>query len=194
MVAVRPGSVRHARSSGRSGVKIADGFASEEAAIACGVSGPVGSRWFRERGGMPSIQLTPLSGRYLSFAEREEIALLTERGLGVRAVARSLGRAPSTISRELRRNAATRGGRVEYRASIAQWKAELAARRPKTAKLVSNDELRAYVQDRLAGTITGPKGEPVRGPEVRWIGRNKPRRQDRRFGPRRGVQSRSRTG
>ncbi len=49
-------------------VKIAEGLSSEEAAIASGVSAPVGVRWFRERGGMPSIQLTPTSGRYLSFA------------------------------------------------------------------------------------------------------------------------------
>src|SRR5436309_2315387 len=61
-------------------MKIAEGLSSEEAAIACGVSGPVGVRWFRERGGMPSIQLTPLSGRYLSFAERDDIALLRGRG------------------------------------------------------------------------------------------------------------------
>ena len=53
-------------------VKIAEGLTSEDAAVACGVSGPVGSRWFRERGGMPTIQLTALSGRYLSFVEREE--------------------------------------------------------------------------------------------------------------------------
>ncbi len=122
--------------------KVAEGLSSEDAAIACGVSGPVGSRWFRERGGMPLIQLTELSGRYLSFAEREEIALLRVQGHGVRAIARQIGRSPSTISRELRRNAATRSGRLEYRASIAQWKAELAARRAKTAKLVSNERLR----------------------------------------------------
>lgn len=108
-------------------IKTAEGLSSEDAAKACGVSGPVGSRWFRERGGMPSIQLSPLSGRYLSFAEREEIALLRAQGLGVRGVARQLGRSPSTISRELRRNAATRSGRLEYRAGIAQWKAELQA-------------------------------------------------------------------
>src|SRR5204862_161833 len=100
-------------------MKIAEGLSSEEAAIACGVSGPVGVRWFRERGGMPSIQLTPLSGRYLSFAEREDIALLRGQGLAVRAIARTLGRFPSTISRELRRNAATRGGQRDYRASTA---------------------------------------------------------------------------
>src|SRR3990172_7587957 len=162
-------------------IKIAEGLSSEEAAKACGVSGPVGSRWFRERGGMPSIQLSPLSGRYLSFAEREEIALLRAQGLGVRAVARRLGRSPSTISRELRRNAATRGGRLEYRAGIAQWKADLHAGRPKTAKLVSNDRLRDYVQDRLAGPIARPDGAPIPGPEVRFVGRRHGRRADRRW-------------
>ena len=162
-------------------VKIAEGLTSEDAAIACGVSGPVGSRWFRERGGMPSIQLSPLAGRYLTFAEREDIALLRVQGLGVRAVARRLGRSPSTISRELRRNAATRGGRLDYRASIAQWKAELQARRPKTAKLVSNERLRNYVQDRLAGEVSRPDGERVPGPEVRFIGRRHGRRADRRW-------------
>jgi len=155
---------------------------SEDAAIACGVSGPVGSRWFRERGGMPLIQLGPLPGRYLSFAEREEIALLAAQDVGIREIARQLRRSPSTISRELRRNAATRGGRLDYRAGIAQWKAELMARRPKTAKLVDNERLRDYVQDRLAGAIRAPDGTPPLGPvTLEWKGRNKPRRQDRRW-------------
>ncbi|MFE7332805.1 transposase, partial [Streptomyces sp. NPDC057565] len=163
-------------------VKIAEGLASEDAAITCGVSPVVGSRWFRERGGMPSLQLSPLSGRYLSFAEREEIALLNAQGEGVREIARRLGRDPSTISRELRRNAATRGGRLSYRASIAQWKAELMARRPKTPKLAANERLREYVQDRLAGEVRRPDGMQVTGPQTpRWKGRNKPRRQDRRW-------------
>ena len=162
-------------------VRIAEGLSSEDAAVACGVSGPVGSRWFRERGGMPSIQLSPLSGRYLSFAEREEMALLTVQGRGVRAIARQLGRSPSTISRELRRNAATRGGQLEYRAGIAQWKAELQARRPKTAKLVLNDRLREYVQDRLSGQIARPDGELIVGPEVKFKGRRHGRRADRRW-------------
>jgi IS30 family transposase len=161
---------------------IAEGLTSEDAAVACGVSGPVGSRWFRESGGMPLIELEPASGRYLSFAEREEIALLTAQGAGVREVAGRLGRAPSTISRELRRNAATRGGRLEYRASIAQWKAELMARRPKTAKLVANERLRSHVQDRLAGVVRAADGAVVAGPAVpNWKGRNKPRRQDRQW-------------
>ena len=59
--------------------------------------------------------------------------------------------------------------------------AELQARRPKTAKLVSNDQLREYVQDRLAGMIARPDGEPVSGPEVRFVGRRHGRRADRRW-------------
>jgi len=110
----------------------------------------------------------------------------------VRAIARTLGRAPSTISRELRRNGSTRTYRLEYRASTAQWHPERRVRRPKVAKLALNDQLREYVQDRLAGAITRPDGELVAGPEVGWIGRRHGRRQDRRW-PGRGAQSRSRT-
>ena len=80
----------------------------------------------------------PVSARYLSFAEREEIGLLRAQDVGVREIARRIGRSSSTVSRELTRNAATRGGKLEYRASVAQWKAELVARRPKPAKLVTN--------------------------------------------------------
>ncbi|WP_133997772.1 IS30 family transposase [Kribbella sp. VKM Ac-2566] len=162
--------------------EIRKGLTSEDAAIAVGASQAAGSRWFRERGGMPTFLLAPVTGRYLSFEEREEIALLKARGAGVREIARQLGRAPSTISRELRRNAATRGGKLEYRASVAQWKAELMARRPKTAKLVENERLREYVQERLSGQVRRPDGTPVLGPETApWKGRNKPRRQDRRW-------------
>ena len=77
-----------------------------------------------DRVAMPSVELEPGSGRYLSFAEREEIALARQRGEGVRDIATMFGRSPATISRELRRNSATRSGRVVYRASVAQWKAE----------------------------------------------------------------------
>jgi IS30 family transposase len=160
---------------------IARGLSSEAAAVSCGVSPAVGVRWFRHSGGMPPISLAPLSGRYLSFAEREEIAILKAQGAGVRQIARRLGRDPSTISRELRRNAATRGGRLDYRASTAQWHADRRARRPKVAKLAANDKLRQYVQDRLAGTVTAPDGSEVPGPQVRWIGRRHGRRQDRRW-------------
>src|SRR3990172_11422085 len=95
---------------------VARGLASEDAGVVAGVSPAVGTRWFREGGGMPSISLAPLSGRYLSFAEREEIAILHAQKHGVRAIARRLGRTPSTISRELRRNASTRSHSIAYRA------------------------------------------------------------------------------
>ena len=162
--------------------EVSKGLSSEEAALAVGASQAAGSRWFRERGGMATFMIKPLSGRYLRFEEREEIALLRAQGTGVREIARRLGRSPSTISRELRRNAATRGGKLEYRASVAQWKAELMARRPKTAKLVADERLRRYVQDRLAGQVRRPGGAAVPGPATRaWKGRNKPHRQDRRW-------------
>jgi IS30 family transposase len=122
-----------------------------------------------------------VSGRYLSFVEREEIALLRAQGIGVREIARRLGRSPSTISRELRRNASTRTWRLEYKASIAQWHAERRARRPKVAKLGTNDRLRAYVQERLSGAVRGDRGRAVGPPGPRWSGRNKPRRGDRRW-------------
>jgi len=161
---------------------IALGLQSEDAAQACGVSQPLGPRWFREAGGMPPIPLAPSSGRYLSFAEREEIALLRAQQRGVREIARQLGRSPSTISRELRRNAATRGGTVQYRATVAQWKAERAAERPKAAKLAQNKRLRTYVQERLSGVVLDVQGKSVRGPDVPWKGRRHGRRADRRWG------------
>jgi predicted transcriptional regulator len=94
---------------------IAAGMASEDAAAQAGMSQAVGTRLFRKAGGMPPAMFRPsakaLSGRYLSFAEREEIALLRVQGCSIREVARRLRRTASTISRELRRNAATRSGR-----------------------------------------------------------------------------------
>ena len=161
---------------------IAEGVSTEEAAHRVGVSTPVAGRWFRHAGGMSPISLAEPTGRYLSFAEREEIALLRVQGQGVRAIARALGRNPGTISRELRRNAATRCGRQEYRALVAQWKAQQTAKRPKTAKLVTNPRLRDYVQDRLAGKIRRPDGTIIAGPTTPpWKGLNKAHRQDRRW-------------
>lgn len=160
---------------------IARGLSSDDAATVAGMASAVGTRWFREGGGMRTISRTQLSGRYVSFGEREEIALLRAQGRGVRDIARQLRRSPSTISREFRRNAATRGGALEYRATTAQWHADRRALRPKIAKLAANDELRRYVQDRLAGVIATPGGVSVPGPPVRWIGRRHGRRQDRRW-------------
>jgi IS30 family transposase len=129
---------------------------------------------------MSPIELGPVSGRYLSFSEREDIAVLRVQGISMRQIAIRIERSPSTISRELRRNAATRGGKLEYRASTAQWKADLAARRPKSAKLADHEDLREYVQDKLSGVLRDENGD-VTGPFASWKGRNKPRRADRRW-------------
>lgn len=164
---------------------IADGHSSEKAAQIAGVSQAVGTRWFREYGGMPPSHLSPSSppatGRYLSLAEREEIALLRVQGRSAREIARQLERAASTISRELRRNASTRSGCFEYRATAAQWHADRAARRPKRAKLATNVALRRYVQDRLAGNVATPAGKIIAGPDVGWKGRRHGPRQHRRW-------------
>ena len=148
-VAMRsPGAPSHRRETERRfWERIATGITSEKAAEAVGVSQAVGTRWFRHNGGMPFSMLSPISGRYLSFVEREEIGLLSCQGVGVREIARCIGRNPSTVPRELTRNAATRGGRLEYRASVAQWKAELRAKRLKLCRLATNPRLRHYVQD-----------------------------------------------
>jgi len=164
---------------------IAAGRSSEVAAASARISPAVGVRWFREGGGMPPSHFAPsaplVSGRYLSFAEREQIALLRAKGHGVCEIGRRLARAASTISRELRRNAATRSGGFEYRATAAQWHADRAARRPKSAKLATNAELRSYVQDRLAGMVVAPSGAAIDGPVTRWKGRRYGRRQHRRW-------------
>ena len=156
---------------------IAAGLNSENAALKAGLSQAVGPRLFRKAGGMPPAMFRasakPLSGRYLSFAEREEIALLNVQGHSIREIGRRLGRAASTISRELDRNAATHGGKMAYRATTAQWHADRSARRPKPTKLARNLALRTYVEERLAGVVAPPIS--ARGRAIR--------RQDRRPSP-----------
>ncbi|MGY3281773.1 hypothetical protein ACVJ5M_009435 [Bradyrhizobium sp. S3.7.6] len=164
---------------------IAAGLSSEDAALEAGLSQPVGGRLFRKAGGMPPAMFrssaNALSGRYLSLVEREEIALLKVQGHSIQEIGRRLGRAASTVSRELRRNAATRGGGLEYRATTAQWHADRSARRPKPTKLALNATLRTYVQERLAGDVVAPSGAPVLGPVVPWKGRRHGPRKDRRW-------------
>lgn len=160
---------------------IAEGKKTREAGETAGVSEPVSHRWFRDAGGV-NPQLSPVvSGRYLSSAEREDIALWRAQGAGVREIAARLRRAPSTISRELRRNASTRTYRLEYKASTAQWHAERRARRPKTTKLLTHEALRTYVQDKLSGSITTANAQPVGPAGPTWDGKNKPHRGDREW-------------
>ena len=101
---------------------------------------------FAETGGIRPRQRRR-SRRALTLAEREEISRGVVAGQSVRAMAASLGRAPSTVSRELRRN----GGRRGYRASQAEQAAWDRARRPKTCKLVQNRALARLVARKLRG-------------------------------------------
>ncbi len=121
----------------------------EDAARAAGVSKTVAWRWFREAGGvMPdAMPLAAVSPARLSFAEREEISCRSAAGDGVRAIARMLGRSPSTISRELARGTVRR--KTGYRASVAQARADVRGRRPKVALLARHERLRAHVQGQL---------------------------------------------
>ena len=129
---------------------------------------------------MPPFDLAPLTTRYLCFAERMQIEYLLSQNVTVRQIARVLGRDPSTISREVRLNAATRSNASGYRANVAQWKAELATKRPKIAKLVANPRLHDYVQERLVRGIRAKDGEVIHGPpSPRFTGNNKPFRKDR---------------
>jgi IS30 family transposase len=105
-----------------------------------------GARWIAAAGGVRPRRGRNLKGRCLTFAEREEIALFKAAGDSVRLIAERVGRSPSTISRELRRNADPRGG---YRATSAHALAWERAARPKPAKLATNLVLRSKVEHDL---------------------------------------------
>jgi transposase, IS30 family len=116
-----------------------------DAAVRAGTYRKQGTRWVAVCGGVRPRRGRNLKGRCLSFAEREEIALARARGETRRAIARRLGRSPSTVSRELRRNA----DRAGYRATTAHALAYERASRPKPAKLATNLALRQVVEDDL---------------------------------------------
>ena len=149
---------------------VREGASREEAAIKVGYKGGAGQGWFRQAGGViPAYVTAKQSGRSLSFREREEIFAGVERGDSIRLIARSLGRAASTVQRELRRNMwhqlyrarhhrRAHGFAVRrpwnYRPSRAQARAERMARRPKPAKLKTNAALRQVVQAKLTSRLS----------------------------------------
>jgi transposase, IS30 family len=135
------------------------GYRVPVAAARSGVSARSGWNWFIESGGIPPMDLREPTGRYLALAEREEIAIKLAEGESLRAIGRALGRPASTIAREVARNRLLGGG---YRASKAQLKAQARARRPKPARLATNDRLRAYVQDQLESK-SRPSPEQIAG-------------------------------
>jgi IS30 family transposase len=146
-------------------LEIRAGALRKEAAETVGLDGYTGRRWFAQAGGViPAFVLAASSRRYLSLAEREEIFAGVERGESIRLIAKRLGRVPSTVFRELRRNMRHRyrtRSRLEggpgmhrrlpwdYRPSLAQLRAEQQAQRPKPAKLATNLVLRELVEAKL---------------------------------------------
>jgi transposase, IS30 family len=139
----RPGLPREVRVRFWGGIRV--GLGTREAAAAAGVSKSLAGLWFAAAGGVKGNGPAAGSGRYLSLAEREEIALGRARGESCRVIAARLGRPASTVSREVGRN----GCRGVYRAVAAQAQADARAARPKTAKLAGNARLRGWVQGRL---------------------------------------------
>jgi len=135
---------------------IGTGAFAGDAAEAVGIDSKTGESWFRKAGGMPQISLDPPSTRHLCLAEREHILAGIHAGDSIRAIARRLGRAPSTILRELRANMFHQQYRSrrsldphapwKYSPSRAQGKGERARARPKVAKLADNTRLHDQVQ------------------------------------------------
>lgn len=159
---------------------VARGASSEDAAMAAGVSAAVGVRWFREAGGMPSVTLAPASGRYLSFAEREEIAILHAGGAAVRQIVRRLSRSAS-ISRELRRNAApaVAGWRIGPRRRSGMPTCVRGARSRRSWS--STASCASTCRTVVSGAVKRPDGAAVDGPHVPWNSRRRGRRKDRRW-------------
>ena len=124
----------------------ASGATLKEAAAAAGVSKTAGHYWLHESGGVRPRPTRPRPALRLSLAEREEISRGLAKGLTNAAIARQIGRSPSTVSREVKRNTSLAG----YRAVKADRLAHARTARPRLPKLARQPELRAAVEQRLA--------------------------------------------
>ena len=143
--------------------QIRAGASIPDAAHGAGITADSGWRWFRKAGGMsPLSLLEPLPrSRFLDIVEREQILVGITANDSIRTIAATLGRQPSTISRELTANMRHKythkpgtPGRPralpwDYSPHLAQARAEKNAARPKTAKLAANEQLCGEVQDQL---------------------------------------------
>ena len=129
---------------------IISGVGTVQACQEVGIGRKTGYRWRAENGGLPPGRLAEevRSGRYLSLLERQRIATLHRQGLGVRAIAARMGRAPSTVSRELRRNMRPHDQGI-YDSDLAHARARERARRPRRGRLLEDAGLRAEVQAKL---------------------------------------------
>lgn len=134
-------------------VLLGGGCSARQVGALLGVSRSQVSQWRVDAGGVIKNELRG-GARYLSREDRYEIARLREHGLGVRAIAKRLGRTASTVSRELRRNDASRDGRRNrlvrgYQPELAHQLMIARRPRPKRSKLARRPALRAWVQHRL---------------------------------------------
>lgn len=132
---------------------VLDGVPTVEACQQIGIGRKTGYRWRAEAGGLPPPRVAEeaRSSRYLSLLERQRIATLRERGLGVREIARRLARAPSTVSRELRRHLKPHDKGV-YDGDLAHARARNNARRQRAGVLFGDHKLRDLVQAKLEDT------------------------------------------
>jgi IS30 family transposase len=132
---------------------ILDGVPTVKACRQIGIGRKTGYRWRAEAGGLPPARAAEetRSSRYLSLLERQRIATLRERGHGVREIARRIGRAPSTVSRELRRHLKPHDKGV-YDADLAHARARDNARRERAGVLVGDHVLRDPVAAKLEDT------------------------------------------
>ena len=126
-------------------IQVRSGKWAWQAAEAAGLYGGRGQALFAQAGGVMEPHYRP-SSRFLSHAEREEIAILAAQDVCVREIGRRIGRPHTTVAREIARNGNRDG---TYRARTAQQRAEDRSRRPKAGKLATNARLRAYVEDKL---------------------------------------------
>jgi IS30 family transposase len=123
-----------------------------DAAALIGANRFVAHRWVAAAGGIAPRVSAPRTGRFLSFEDRETIALGRAAGKTNVEIAAEIGKHPSTVGREIARNSfPPRKGHParDYRASSADKRARERARRPKPAKLAMHGQLRDYVQAML---------------------------------------------